>query len=188
MLIYISVCSNAQINLLCSYTLCLQMLFLECKWHGTLQICQSWEMSSIGRFCGNCAFWKKFKGKKIWQRRHFYRKRTRQICVHRWWVTVPYSQAGLLVQPQCHDNIDVLDQSWLTLDSGEGIGIWSHRFVPTYLQRAGNCRWEDWGKEETIIYIFKKSYDCGLEIFPFLLARTLSPLSGLLITSLLEGE
>jgi len=40
-----------------------RMLFLECKLYGTLEICKSWEMSSIGRFCGNCGFCKEFKEK-----------------------------------------------------------------------------------------------------------------------------
>lgn len=147
MLIYISVCWNTQINLV--FTLCLRMLFLECKLYGTLHIYISWEMSSIGRFSGNCAFWKDFKGKKIWHRRNFYMKRTQQICVHRWWLTVPYSQAGLLVQPQCHDNIDVLDWSWVMFDSWGWIDNWSHTFMLTYLKRVGNYMWGKRGKDAT---------------------------------------
>lgn len=71
------------------------------------------------------------KKPKSWDRRNFYMTRSGQICVHRWWLTVPYSQAGLLVQPQCHDNIDVLDWRWLTLDSWEQASNRSHPFVLT---------------------------------------------------------
>lgn len=147
------------------------MLFLECNLYWTSQICKSWK---IRRFCGNWlleVIW----GKNLWDRRNFFMRRTRQICVHRWWLTVPYSLEGLLVQPQCHVNIDMLDLSWLLLDSWEWISNWSHPFVPSYLKREENCMWENRGKEAIITYTNKgKCYCRDFEIFPFPFVRTLS--------------
>lgn len=116
-------------------------------------------------------------------------KRTRERCVHRWWLTVPYSQAGLLVQPQCHDNIEVLDWSGLTLDSWEQTGNWSHPFVLTYLKRVGIlCENMEERKQQLHIFKIEKSYDCGLEIFPFPFERAHSPISRVLIASLSEDK
>lgn len=97
-----------------------------------------------------------FIKKGIWEsRRNFYMKRPRQLCMHRWCLTVPYSQAGWLVQPRCHNNIDVLGWSWLTLDSWERISNWLHPFVLTYLRRQEIVRRQRKGNNSDI---YKHNY------------------------------